>query len=174
MRCLTSIESTEWLRTHGIDALSSDGTPTVFGAYEVFCKAPKEFRSQQHVARSLVSWLGKPENCLLWITDWPFSSPDEMAIVSGLRRHHGELRSLLDAPGHLFVADELDELTAWVYLLMGFAWDGYVFASPYPGAMFQTSHEYFIWLLSDNPDRFSEAQRITREYQLKLIRQTNA
>jgi hypothetical protein len=80
----------------------------------------------------------------------------------------------LDATGHVFGADKFDELTAWVYLLIGFGWDDYVFASPYPGAMFQTSHENFVWLLSDNLDRFSEAQRIARDHQLKIIGQTNA
>ena len=174
MRCITSVESVDWLRTHGIDGLSEDGTPTVFGSYEMWCEAPKKFRSQQSLARDLVAWLGHPENCLLWVTDWPFASDDEYAIVLGLRRNHGELRSLMDAPGHVFGADESDELTAWVYLLIGFGCDGYVFASPYPGAMFQTSHEDFVWLLSDSLDRFSESQRIARDHGLKIIRQTNA
>src|SRR5262249_18547778 len=31
MRCLTSLESADWLRMHGIDGLSNDSTPTVFG-----------------------------------------------------------------------------------------------------------------------------------------------
>ncbi len=104
--------------------------------------------------------------------DWPFYEADEMALISSSRKSHGEHRWLIEAPGHIFAGSERDELTAWVWMMMCFGWDGYLFATPYRGCMFQTSHEDFVRLLSSDAESFSEAQRIVREYGLEIYRTT--
>ena len=172
MQCLTPSESADWLRARSIDGLREDGTPCVFGDHEVFAAAPGDARAQQRLARDLVSWLGEFDSVLLWLTDWPFYQADEMALVSALRKSHGEHRMLIDAPGHVFAESERDELMGWVSLMMGFGWDGYLFAWPFRGSMFQTSHEDFVWLLSSDVERFTEARRIIREHELEIHRET--
>ena len=172
MRCLTLSESAQWLRTQQIDGLAEDNRPCVFGSYELFCASPKQSWAQQGLARDLLAWIGEFDTALFWVTDWPFSEPDEMALISSLRRSHGESRLLIEAPGHVFASNEGDELVGWIYLMMCFGWDGYLFASPYHGSMFQTSHEAFVWLLSSYSERFSEARRIIHSYDLKIHRET--
>jgi hypothetical protein len=172
MRCLTPPESADWLRIRRIEGLCEDATPCALGDYEVFATAPRDARAQQRLARDLVSWLGESEAALFWLTDWPFYKADEMALVSSLRKSHGEHRRLIEAPGHIFAAGERDEMIGWVFLMMCFGWDAYLFASPFQGNMFQTSHEDFVWLLSSDANRFSEAQRIIRGYELKIHRET--
>ena len=174
MQCLNPSESAEWLRTRSIAGLSDGGKPCVFGDYEVFAASPREARVQQLLARDLVTWLGDFESVLFWLTDWPFYTPDEMALIESLRKSHGERRLLIEAPGHVFVESERDELIGWVSLMMCFGWDGYLFTSPFQGSLFQTSHEDFVWLLSSVVERFAEAQRIIRQYDLKIYRETKA
>ncbi len=95
-----------------------------------------------------------------------------MALISSLRKSHGEHRLLIEAPGHVFASSEQDELIGWVSLMMCFGWDGYLFTSPFQGSMFQTSHEDFVWLLSTEAKHFGEAQRMIREHELKIHRET--
>src|SRR3954469_4529077 len=102
MHCLTSSESIDWLRTHHIEGLCVDGTPCVFGNYEVFAAAPRDARAQQRLARDLVSWLGDFKSACFWLTHWPFYQADEAALISSLRKSHGEHRLLIEAPGHVF------------------------------------------------------------------------
>jgi hypothetical protein len=172
MNCLTPSESANWLRVRHIEGLRENATPSAFGDYEVFSAAPTNARAQQHLARDLVSWIGEFDTALFWLTDWPFYQADEMALVSSLRKSHGEQRLLIEAPGHVFTYSEKEELIGWIYLMMCFGWDGYLFASPFRGNMFQTSHEDFVWLLSSDAKHFAEAQRLVREYKLKIYRET--
>ena len=172
MKCITNRECLEWLEEHAIDASTPDGWPEVVGDYEVFFAAPRDARAQGLLARDLVAWLGGVETGLFWLTDWPFYKPDEMAIISGLRRAHGEQRRLIDAPGHIFEASERDELIGWVSLMINFGWDGYLFALPFRGSMFQTSHEDFVWAVSSAPEHFNEARKLVRKYELKIHRET--
>jgi hypothetical protein len=172
MQCLTPSEAADWLRARHIDSLCEHGSPCVFGDYEVFAASPRDAREQQLLARDLMSWLGEFDSALFWLTDWPLYQADEMALISSLRRSHGERRLLIEAPGHVFAESERDELTAWVSLMMCFGWDGYLFATPFQGSMFQTSHEDFVWLLSASVERFTKAQQIVRAYELKIYRET--
>ena len=172
MQCLTPFEAAEWLRARRIAGLCEDGSPNVFGDYEVFADAPKDARVQQRLARDLVSWVGDFESALFWLTDWPFYEADEMALISSLRGSHGEHRPLIEAPGHIFMERERDELIGWISLMMCFGWDGYLFTMPFRGSMFQTSHEDLVWLLSSGVDHFAEAQRIIRKYGVTIHRET--
>lgn len=172
MKCITNRECLEWLDDHAIDAATAEGWPEMVGDYDVLFDAPKDSRTQGLLARDLVAWFGAFETALFWLTDWPFYKPDEMAIIDGLRRAHGEGRRLIDAPGHVFEASDREELTGWVSLMMNFGWDGYLFTLPFRGSMFQISHEDFVWVVTSTPDPFSEAQKLVRKYQLKIRRQT--
>jgi len=173
MKCITNRECLEWLEEHAIDASTPEGWPEVVGDYEVFFAAPRDARAQGLLARDLVAWLGGFETGLFWLTDWPFYKPDEMAIISGLRRAHGEHRGLIDAPGHIFEASERDELIGWVSLMINFGWDGYLFALPFRGSMFQTSHEDFVWAVSLTPEHFNEARKWSANMSLRFTERHN-
>jgi hypothetical protein len=172
MQCLTPFEADEWLRACRIADLREDGLPGVLGNYAVFADSPRDARAQQRLARDLVSWVGDFESALLLLTDWPFYEVDEMALISSLRRSHGEHRLLVEAPGHVFAESERDELIGWIALMMCFGWDGYLNTSPFRGNSFQTSHEDLVWLLSSAGDQFSEAQRIIRKYGVTIHSET--
>jgi hypothetical protein len=172
MRCFTKVECLEWLESHEIDGATAEGWPEVVGDYEVLFAAPRDARAQGLLARDIVAWVGEFEVALFWLSDWPFYKPDEMAIISGLRRAHGEARRLIDAPGHLFESGEREELVGWVSLMMNFGWDGHLFSLPFRGSTFQTSHEDIVWAGTTDAGQFSEAQKLARKYELKIHRET--
>src|SRR5262245_12356448 len=59
---------------------------------------------------------------LVWILDWPLYKPDEMAVVKRLRSSIGESRSLIDAPGHIFDAEEVDDCIGLFNLCVQYFW----------------------------------------------------
>jgi hypothetical protein len=172
MQCITPPECLDWLEAKKIDAVSDRGFPEVVGNYEVFFAAPDKARLQTILARELVEWIGEFETVLFWISDWPAYKPEEMAIITALRRAHGEDRWLIDAPGHIFTREEKDELIGWVSLMMAFGWDGFLFAAPFRGKMFQTSHEDFIWITSEDLESFTAARQFPRKHERELYRET--
>ena len=172
MKCLNKSECAEWLRQHQIKALCDDNTPCVIGDYEIAFHTPKESSAQQNLARDLIAWLGEFESALFWITDWPFHKADEDTLISQLRKSHGENTLMIDTPGHLFNFDEKEELIGWVYLMMMFGWDGYLFVLPFRQSMFQTSHENFVWVLSSDKKQFTQIQKTIHEYKVNVWRET--
>ncbi|HVU26393.1 MAG TPA: hypothetical protein VHG71_01490 [Verrucomicrobiae bacterium] len=148
MKCLTQIECVEWLRQQKISALCEDNSPCVIGDFEIAFHTPTESCTQQNLARDLIAWIGEFDSALFWITDWPFHKKDEDALIWRLRKNHGENNWLIDKPGNFFSFEEKDELVGWIYLMMIFGWDGYLFVSPFPQNMLQISHENFVWVLS--------------------------
>jgi hypothetical protein len=172
MKCLTNKECLEWLESHRIDAVSAESWPVVVGDYEVYFAAPNKARDQGQIACDLVTWLGEFETGLLWLSDWPFYRPHEMAITLGLRHAHGEHRQIIEAPGHVFEFKERAELVGWVSLMMGFGWDGHLFISPFCGSMFQTSHEDFVWVATTDPQKFRDAREFVHKYEVEIYRET--
>jgi hypothetical protein len=89
-----------------------------------------------------------------------------------LRRAHGELRQLIDAPGQVFELKERDELVGWVSLMMSFGWDAHLFTSPFRSSMFQTSHEDFVWVGTSDTQQLTQARKFVRKYEVEVYRET--
>ncbi len=87
--------------------------------------------------------------CLLWITDWDiFSSNENLHLYYRLRRSYHDSRMLDEAPGHLFLKHETEDLATFLQIAMLNAWDGYVLtAYDYVNAFF--SHDEFVDFYTD-------------------------
>ncbi|WP_211325541.1 hypothetical protein [Roseimicrobium gellanilyticum] len=90
-------------------------------------EAPEYARAQSAVVRWLFRTFGKFDGALVVFSDWPLYEPDEMAIITGLRRGHGDRRNLIDAPGHLFGKHEEAEAIGHCYLALLFGWNVYLY-----------------------------------------------
>lgn len=77
--------------------------------------------------RNLVLLAGPFEAALLHITDWSLYSADEMAVVSELRKAHGDGRALIETPGHVFKSGERDLLIGLMGLVAAYGWTAYVY-----------------------------------------------
>jgi hypothetical protein len=172
MKCITDTQCVEWLKTRDIDGAAANGRPKMVGDHELLFAAPKAARVQLFLARDLVTWVGGFERALFWVSDWPFYKPEEMAIALGLRRAHQEVRQFIEAPGHLFEFDECDELVGWVSLMMNFGWDGHLFAYPFRGNVFQTSHHDTMWATTTDIQQFRALREMIRQYDADVYRET--
>ena len=61
---------------------------------------------------------------LFWVTDWSESSP--WHLYYKLRQSYNDFRLLGEAPGHLFLPHETEDLAAFLSIAMASYWDGYL------------------------------------------------
>jgi hypothetical protein len=172
MRCLTESECVTWIKGNGVEAITQDQEIRMVGNFEILFSPPQGSRHKGSLSRDLIRWLGFFEDALLWVKDWPLYKPDEMALVQALRRSHRENRPLIEAIGHWFPSGEREELTGWIFLMMSFCWDSYLFVNPFSGSMLQTSHAELVWFTTSDPEILALAKAGIREYDVKVHRES--
>jgi hypothetical protein len=126
MQCLTIPQCSEWLKQHHIIERPYSNKE----AHKIFClqfATPEKRQSLSAFVRWLFQTFGEFHGALVVFSDWPLYEPDEMAIITGLRRGHGDRRHLIDAPGHLFGKQEEAEAIGHCYLAILFEWDVYLY-----------------------------------------------
>ena len=81
---------------------------------------------------------------LLWITEWGiWPSSENWHLYYKLRQTYNDLRLLQEAPGHLFLEHEREDLASFLQVAMLNGWGGYVLAqADYVNAFF--SHDEYI------------------------------
>ncbi len=90
--------------------------------HEFFVAIPAEFRKILSLATKVATARYFAGGCL-WLRMWNGSGDASgWRTLEGIRRSHGELRSLEAAPGQLFREDELQDLIAFLAPTMGFGW----------------------------------------------------
>ena len=131
MQCLTPDECSKWLQERNIIefpyANSRQGMKLQF-------EPPRNPRKLTAFVRQLIGEpgeylgaFGEFSGALLQFIDWPTYNFDEMALISSLRRSHGEERWLIVAPGHLFTSTEAAEAIGHCYLAAIFDWNAYLY-----------------------------------------------
>jgi hypothetical protein len=121
-------------------------------------RIPCERRSQE--------WVGL--NCIGLADCWHLACSRSMNAFSGLRSgacglssenlhlfyrvrgSYGEHRPLADAPGHLFLKHEINELTTFIELALLCGWDFYLFPAPAYAAAFVSHDEYIEFHTNDS------------------------
>uniref|UniRef100_Q01Q80 Uncharacterized protein n=1 Tax=Solibacter usitatus (strain Ellin6076) TaxID=234267 RepID=Q01Q80_SOLUE len=81
---------------------------------------------------------------LLWITEWGiWESSENLHLYYKMRQVYGDNRLLHEAPGHLFLAHETEDLASFLQIAMLNGWGGYVLTQAgYVNAFF--SHDEYI------------------------------
>ncbi len=93
-----------------------------------------------------------PDPVLLWITEWGIWGDEAQPIYDRVRQSYGDQRLLPDAPGHLFVAHEREDLGTFLQLAVLNGWGGYILShTDYLSAFF--SHDEYR-------DFFADDQRV--------------
>ncbi len=84
------------------------------------------------------------EPALIWITEWGiWGSSENWHLYYRLRQSYGDLRLLHEAPGHLFLGHESEDLTSFLQIAMLNGWGGYILTQAnYANAFF--SHDEYI------------------------------
>lgn len=81
---------------------------------------------------------------LLWVTEWGIWESSENAhLYYRLRQSYGDVRLLQEAPGHLFLGYEAEDLAFFLQVCMWNGWGGYLLTEmDYVNVFF--SHDEFI------------------------------
>jgi hypothetical protein len=139
MRFYTKSECEEWLRDR--DRLKPGLAPEIQMERFSYPKAPhRVFRMAHWIAQSLTY----RQPTLLWITEWGiWPGTENSHLYYKLRHSYGDLRLLNEAPGHLFLEHESEDLASFAQVAMLNGWGGYILThANYVNAFF--SHDEYI------------------------------
>jgi hypothetical protein len=96
---------------------------------------------------------------LLWLTEWGiWSSTENWHLYYRLRQSYGDQRLLHEAPGHLFLKHEVEDLASFLQLSMLNGWGGYLLTeADYANLFF--SNDEFINFYSDDAGLIDEIRK---------------
>jgi hypothetical protein len=126
MKTLTQKACSEWLATRNI-VEEPHGRPIRAPSLHVHGALPPRSLQQAAVARQLVKTCEPFGLALLHFIDWWAYTPDEMAVLCGLRTLHGDSRPLIESPGHVFDRAERDPLIGMLSLAIHYGYTAYLY-----------------------------------------------
>jgi hypothetical protein len=86
---------------------------------------------------------------------WP--SAEDWTLFDGFRASLGERRSLPDAPGHIFAAEDADQLVALTCMVLYFCWGAQIVAEDGCRAV-AVSHDESLTLAASSAEVLREMQ----------------
>jgi hypothetical protein len=117
---------------------------------------PKEAYRLFPVANGIAQSITYRRPTLLWVTEWGiWPSSENWQLYYKLRQSYGDFQLLHDAPGHLFLEHESEDLSTFLQVAMLSGWGGYILTEVnYVNAFF--SHDEYIDFYTQNPRNLSE------------------
>jgi hypothetical protein len=106
--------------------------------------SPKESHRVFGVSRWIANSLTYRMPTLIWITEWSiWASSENWHLYYRLRESYGDLRLLHEAPGHLFLGHESEDLASFLQIALLNGWGGYILTqADHVNAFF--SHDEYI------------------------------
>jgi hypothetical protein len=113
-----------------------------------------------HFAHSVASELTYRMPALLFITEWGiWPSSENWHLYYKLRQTYGDNRLLQDAPGHLFLEHEAEDLASFLQLSMLNGWGGYILTEAnYVNAFF--SHDEYIEFFAEHAKNLGDIRKV--------------
>jgi hypothetical protein len=143
----------EWLRGH--ERLKPDCVPSAHVERVIYpCKPHQIF----FVAHWIASNLTYRTPTLLWLTEWGiWPSSENWHLYYRLRHSYADQHLLNEAPGHLFLEHEAEDLASFLQVAILNGWGGYVLpAANYVNAFF--SHDEYIDFFADNEESLADVR----------------
>jgi hypothetical protein len=154
LRFYTKEECEEWLR--GRERLKPDAVPETQVERIGYPTEPHRIFGVAHwIANSLTYRMPT----LLWITEWSiWPSSENWHLYYKMRHSYGDLRLLHEAPGHLFLEHESEDLASFLQIAMLNGWGGYILTqADYVNAFF--SHDEYIDFFAKLDDNLLEVRK---------------
>jgi len=154
LRFCTSDECEAWLKER--ERLKPD---TVDSSLRLCVDYPSEVNRIYYFAHWISTRLTYRQPALLWITEWGiWSSTENWHLYYRLRQSYGDNLLLDEAPGHLFLEHEAEDLASFLQLSMLNGWGGYVLTNAnYTNLFF--SHDEYIKFFSENMNNLDEVEK---------------
>jgi len=165
MQCLANNEVSEWLRQHAIqeDPYHLGHAP----AYYLQFHAPQQHRQLDAFTRHYYARIISGSASLLHVTDWCLYKPSEMIAIAGIRSSNGEVRLLIEAPGHEIEPSETETGIALFSLCGSFAWTAYLYSPQARTTLYCWEGGIFdFW--TDSGEMLAEMRSIVSEFSLSL------
>ena len=145
MRFLTFEECAKWCEARGYPLTSPNDkfrVPDVEEQYsQIELPYPLECGKRVYVASRVIDRSLKYGHVLLWISDWAvWPSSQHMPLFTRFRESLGEMRPLIEAPGHLLDSAEREDGVSVLATALLFSWDCYVLRAD-GGPFFYCSHD---------------------------------
>ncbi len=139
MRFYTEVQCSDWLREQKRVKPDQEA-----GLSVARIDYPPEPHKVFYVAHWIATSLTYRKPALLWITEWDiWPSSENWHLYYKLRTSYGDHHLLHEAPGHLFLEHEAEDLASFLQLAMLNGWGGYVLTqADYANAFF--SHDEYI------------------------------
>jgi hypothetical protein len=125
---------------------------------------PYRFRYLAHwVATSLTYRMP----VLLWITEWGiWPSSENWHLYYKLRQAYGDYWLLQEAPGHLFLEHEAEDLASFLQVALLNGWGGYVLPQAnYVNAFF--SHDEYISFYAERAENLAQVREAFKTFKME-------
>jgi hypothetical protein len=154
MRFYTEQECDEWLR--GKERKKPDEIPNL--SRERYHYPPEGYRYFYLAHWAAIALMNRMP-ALLWITEWGlWPSSENWHLYYKLRHTYGDQRLLHEAPGHLFLEHEAEDLGTFLQIAMLSGWGGYVLMqADYVNAFF--SHDEYIDFFAEVDDNLGVVRK---------------
>ncbi len=154
MRFYTNDECEAWLDSRNrrkpdeVEGLICHGMPY----------PPQPYRIN-YIAHWIASQLTYRSPALLWVTEWGiWSSSENWHLYYKLRQSYSDPRLLDEAPGHLFLEHEVEDLASFLQVAMHNGWGGYLLTTAdYVNLFF--SHDEYIDFYSRDQSMIDRIQK---------------
>jgi hypothetical protein len=159
VRLYTEAECEEWLR--GRERVKPD---TVAGVHVQRFGYPTKPHQMFFLAHWIATSLTFREPTLLWITEWGiWPSSENWHLYYRVRQSYSDHRLLHEAPGHLFLEHETEDLASFLQIAMLNGWGGYVLThADYVNAFF--SHDEFIDFFAEDDGNLADLSQALQAF----------
>jgi hypothetical protein len=116
----------------------------------------------------LAYWIGSSlmyrNPALVWITEWGiWESSENWRLYYKLRQSYGDLRLHHEAPGHLFLGHESEDLASFLEIAMLNGWGGYILTQANYVDAFLCPDEYIDSLAAEDGEVRKEFSTIEHQ-----------
>jgi hypothetical protein len=151
MRFYTARECEEWLTDR--ERVRPEQAPGILVERLCYPPAPGRILYCAHWIASNTSYRMP---VLLWITEWGIWR-ENWHLYYKLRQTYGDSRLLHEAPGHLFLDYEMEDLASFLQLAMLYGWGGYILTqADYVNAFF--SHDEYIDFFASHESNLADVR----------------
>lgn len=167
MRIISEDDCRTWLseKLHG--SFDWNEAERVYGNSVTYL-IPSDTGKKTALARALSTMVGGSGHSLLWITEWSvFPSSENMALFMGYRHSFGDERSVYAAPGHLFEAQDVQQVECLLDLILYFFWDASVFDAG--SVWLRLSHDEVFSIRAKDLAALKSCEEALSRYQLKEL-----
>lgn len=142
MKFLGKDEAYDWFRDN--DYKVSDGGDPITDLKISKTQIESDSGKRIDQSKCLLKCFEGANESFLYFSDWSvWPSGEQMHLFERLSSSYGEIRPLIERPGHLFSSEEFLDLTSFVILGATFLWDMYVLDSERKNFLF-FSHDEFV------------------------------